>query len=174
MGRGIAERRVFGVKKSRRLTEFGNRNFSIFGRAAERKWEFQLKICVKEPIDFKCNLIQWALHVKHLYFQNIKTKFSFYILFTISCFKLKQTSVLKIFFKKNGKNFQTSEVGKTCQVGHARSTCRRHREEWRTTSSTLGPRLDCTSTGHNSTCPGSVFTYFEEVFGIYSDYKKLY
>jgi hypothetical protein len=32
MGRGIAERRVFWVKKSRRPTEFGNRKFSIFGR----------------------------------------------------------------------------------------------------------------------------------------------
>jgi len=39
MGRGIAERRVFWVKKTRRSAEFGNRNFSIFGRAAQRKWE---------------------------------------------------------------------------------------------------------------------------------------
>ena len=44
MGRGIAERRVFWVKKSRRLAEFGNRKFSIFGRAAQRKWEAQLEI----------------------------------------------------------------------------------------------------------------------------------
>ncbi len=46
MGRGIAERRVFWVKKTRRSAEFGNRNFSIFGRAAERKWEAQLEIPV--------------------------------------------------------------------------------------------------------------------------------
>ena len=39
MGRGIAERRVFWVKKTRRSAEFGNRNFSIFGRAAQQKWE---------------------------------------------------------------------------------------------------------------------------------------
>jgi len=45
MGRGIAEQSVFWVKKTlrcaqktRRSAEFGNRNFSIFGRAAERKW----------------------------------------------------------------------------------------------------------------------------------------
>jgi len=35
----IAERRVFWVKKSRRSAEFGNINFSIFGRAAQRKRE---------------------------------------------------------------------------------------------------------------------------------------
>jgi len=53
MGREIAERRVFWVKKSRRWAqktrrsaEFGNRNFSIFGRAAERKWEAQLEFPV--------------------------------------------------------------------------------------------------------------------------------
>jgi len=46
MGRGIAERRVFWVKKTRRSTEFGNRKFSIFGRAAQRKWEVELEIPV--------------------------------------------------------------------------------------------------------------------------------
>ena len=36
LGREFAERREFWVKNSRRLANFGNRNFSIFGRAAKR------------------------------------------------------------------------------------------------------------------------------------------
>jgi hypothetical protein len=46
MGRVIAEWRIFWVKKSRRLAEFGNRKVSIFGRAAQRKREAQLDIPV--------------------------------------------------------------------------------------------------------------------------------
>jgi len=42
MGLEIAERSIFWVKKLCRSAEFGNRNFSIFGRPAERKWEAQL------------------------------------------------------------------------------------------------------------------------------------
>ncbi len=46
MGRGIEERRIFWVKKMLRSAEFGNRNFSIFGCAAEQKWEALLEIPV--------------------------------------------------------------------------------------------------------------------------------
>ena len=42
IGREIAERRDFWVKKSRRLAIFGNRKFSIFCRVAQRQLEDQL------------------------------------------------------------------------------------------------------------------------------------
>jgi hypothetical protein len=34
----------FWAKKTHRLTEFGNRKFSIFRRAVKRKWDAQLEI----------------------------------------------------------------------------------------------------------------------------------
>jgi hypothetical protein len=38
--------RPLSPKKTHRSAEFGNRNFSIFGRATEQKWEAQLEFPV--------------------------------------------------------------------------------------------------------------------------------